>query len=48
MYLYGAVGHGKVVAEIGEESGYNTEACIDTNYLKMTTELYSTSQSAKT
>jgi acetyltransferase EpsM len=31
MYLYGASGHGKVVAEIAEECGYNIEAYIDEN-----------------
>ncbi|MEF9477428.1 acetyltransferase [Chryseobacterium sp. RRHN12] len=34
MYLYGASGHGKVVAEVAEESGYNIEAFIDENLMK--------------
>lgn len=34
MYLYGASGHGKVVAEIAEECGYNIEAYIDMNLSK--------------
>ncbi|WP_312900830.1 acetyltransferase [Chryseobacterium taichungense] len=34
MYLYGASGHGKVVAEVAEESGYNIEAYIDMNLSK--------------
>ncbi|WP_449398443.1 PglD-related sugar-binding protein [Chryseobacterium wanjuense] len=34
MYLYGASGHGKVVAEVAEECGYNIEAYIDENPLK--------------
>jgi len=34
MYLYGASGHGKVVAEVAEETGYNIEAYIDENPLK--------------
>ncbi|MDR6403230.1 MULTISPECIES: acetyltransferase [Chryseobacterium] len=34
MYLYGASGHGKVVAEVAEESGYNIEAYIDENLSK--------------
>ncbi|KMQ68966.1 acetyltransferase [Chryseobacterium sp. FH2] len=29
MYLYGASGHGKVVAEVAEECGYHIEAYID-------------------
>lgn len=31
MYLYGASGHGKVVAEVAEECGYNIEGYIDEN-----------------
>ncbi|WP_027379608.1 acetyltransferase [Chryseobacterium daeguense] len=31
MYLYGASGHGKVVADIAEECGYKIEAYIDEN-----------------
>lgn len=34
MYLYGASGHGKVVAEIAEECGYSIEAFIDENLSK--------------
>ena len=34
MYLYGASGHGKVVAEVAEETGYKIEAYIDENPLK--------------
>ncbi|NML56932.1 acetyltransferase [Chryseobacterium cheonjiense] len=34
MYLYGASGHGKVVAEIAEESGYHIDAYIDENVSK--------------
>ncbi|SDQ04134.1 acetyltransferase EpsM [Chryseobacterium soldanellicola] len=34
MYLYGASGHGKVVAEVAEESGYDIEAYIDENLSK--------------
>ncbi|MBB6370353.1 acetyltransferase [Chryseobacterium shigense] len=34
MYLFGASGHGKVVAEIAEETGYKIEAYIDDNPLK--------------
>jgi len=29
MYLYGASGHGKVVAEVAEECGYKIDAYID-------------------
>ncbi|WP_419870105.1 acetyltransferase [Chryseobacterium sp. CT-SW4] len=34
MYLYGASGHGKVVAEIAEENGYTIEAYIDEDLSK--------------
>ncbi|SMC99439.1 sugar O-acyltransferase, sialic acid O-acetyltransferase NeuD family [Chryseobacterium sp. YR221] len=34
MYLYGASGHGKVVAEVAEECGYNIKAYIDENLSK--------------
>lgn len=34
MYLYGASGHGKVVAEIAEENGYYIDAFIDENVSK--------------
>ncbi|MDR6157738.1 MULTISPECIES: acetyltransferase [Chryseobacterium] len=34
MYLYGASGHGKVVAEVAEENGYHIEAYIDENISK--------------
>ncbi|MEY8759780.1 acetyltransferase [Chryseobacterium tongliaoense] len=34
MYLYGASGHGKVVAEIAEENGYIIENYIDKDPLK--------------
>ncbi|MDQ0782135.1 sugar O-acyltransferase (sialic acid O-acetyltransferase NeuD family) [Chryseobacterium sp. W4I1] len=34
MYLYGASGHGKVVAEVAEQCGYSIEAYIDENLSK--------------
>ncbi|UOU96716.1 hypothetical protein MUU74_09420 [Chryseobacterium daecheongense] len=34
MYLYGASGHGKVVAEIAEENKYCIEAFIDADVSK--------------
>ncbi len=36
MYLYGASGHGKVVAEIAEETGYHIEGFLDGNRSKAT------------
>ena len=34
MYLYGASGHGKVIAEIAEENNVVVDAFIDQNVLK--------------
>jgi sugar O-acyltransferase, sialic acid O-acetyltransferase NeuD family len=36
MYLYGASGHGKVVAEVAEEKGYHIKGFIDENISKTT------------
>src|SRR5690554_5450418 len=35
IYLYGASGHGKVIAEIAEENGFEVQAFIDTDKTKI-------------
>jgi len=34
LYLYGASGHGKVIAEIAEENGFEIQAFIDADDTK--------------
>lgn len=34
LYLYGASGHGKVIAEIAEENGFEIQAFIDADETK--------------